>query len=181
MLAYTLLRKRKNTYRKRGFCWLDRKEQMKAGGRIPFNVQTAGAKVRKTISWLYIYTLYPSALAVDAAAAALLKGLFIWLNHRLTVWLCHLTGSGPDSLSHWGSVWRISCSAAQHNEAGQNIVPDRAEEQNWRYKAKDITAICSAQLTTQSLLPRLFRVTAVTEHHFYCTHNLRAWPLTFDI
>ena len=73
---------------------------MKAGGRIQFNAQTAGAKVRKTISWLYIYTLYPSALAVDAAAAALLKGLFIWLNHRLTVWLCHLTGSGPDSLSH---------------------------------------------------------------------------------
>lgn len=103
-------------------------------GKIISNVQTLGLNGRKTISWLYIYTLYPSILAVAAAAAALLKGLFIWLDHRLTVWLCHLTGSGPDSLSHWGSAWRISCSAAQHNEEGQNIDPDHAEEQNWRYK-----------------------------------------------
>lgn len=122
------------------------------------------AKGRKTISWLYIYTLYPSILAVAAAAAALLKGLFIWFNHRLTVWLCHLTESGPDSLSHCGSAWRISCSAAQHNEEGQNIVPDHAEEQNWRYKVEDFTALCSAQLTTQSILQWISAEAAVTGH-----------------
>lgn len=83
------------------------------------NIQTLGAIGRKTISWLYIYTLYPPILA--AAAAALLKGLFIWLDHRLTVRLCHLTGSGPDSLSHRGSAGRISCSSAQHNVEGENI------------------------------------------------------------
>lgn len=66
---------------------------------------------KKTISWLYIYTLYLSILVVAAAAAALLKGLFIWLNQRLTVWLCHLTGSGSDNRPYWVSAWRISCTA----------------------------------------------------------------------
>ena len=90
----------------------------------------------KSVSWLYIYTLYPTTLT--AAAAALVKGLFIWLHHRLTVRLCHLTGSGPDSLSHWGSAWRISFSAAQDNEEDESIEPDRAEEQRWRYKKEDL-------------------------------------------
>lgn len=43
-------------------------------GRMKSKVQTLEAKGRKSISWLYIYTLYPSILAVAAAAAALLKG-----------------------------------------------------------------------------------------------------------
>lgn len=43
------------------------------------------------------FTLFIPTLS--AAAAALLKGLFIWLDHRLTVRLRHLTGSGPDGPS----------------------------------------------------------------------------------
>lgn len=73
---------------------------MKAGGKDSIQCSDSGSKSEENYFMIYIYTLYPSALAVDAAAAALLKGLFIWLNHRLTVWLCHLTESGPDSLSH---------------------------------------------------------------------------------
>lgn len=84
-------------------------------GMIASSVQTLGANGWKTISRLYIYTPYPSVLTVAAAVAALLKESFIWLHHRLTVRLCHLTGSNPDSLTHWGSAWRISCSAVQHN------------------------------------------------------------------
>lgn len=106
-------------------------------------------------------------MAVAAAAAALLKRLFIWLDHRLTVRLCHLTGSGPDSLSHGGSAWRISCSTAQHNKEGRNIDPDRAEEQNWMYKADDFTAFCSAPLTIHVFLQWLSMVTAVTERQLY--------------
>lgn len=84
---------------------------------------------KTSISWLYnlCSVFYRSLLTVDAAAAALLKGLFIWLNHRLTVRLCHLTVSGPHSLSHTqGLTW--SCNAAPHNEKGQNVEPENRSE-----------------------------------------------------
>lgn len=53
---------------------IEQNEQDQDRGRIKSKVQTLEAKGRKSISWLYIYTLYPSILAVAAAAAALLKG-----------------------------------------------------------------------------------------------------------
>lgn len=63
------------------------------------------------ITWLYIYTAYPSGCG--CSCRDLLKGFFICLNHRLT--LCHLTGPDWGGLTYWGSAWRINCAAQQAN------------------------------------------------------------------
>lgn len=60
VLAYTLLRKRKNTYRKRGFCWPDRKEQMKAGGKDSIQCSDSGSKSEEN----YFMALYLHSLSL---------------------------------------------------------------------------------------------------------------------
>lgn len=73
----------------------------------------------KTIFCFYMYTLHPSIFfVVAAAAAALLKGFFIRVDHKLIVQLCHSTEFCPRSL-RWGSAWKLSCGASKTRKQSQ--------------------------------------------------------------